>query len=82
MTQELLFGDQSGSKPRPNPDPRVVLRHQENTKTLTALVKIPNLTTWERYFVRELVTHKNISRRQQESLDQLRDKYLTKGETA
>lgn len=73
-----LFGNPSAQTPNPKPETIVGQVSQVNSDILAALVRIPSLSQGERYFIRTLVTHKNISRRQQESLDALRDKYLPK----
>lgn len=54
------------------------LLEQANAEILTALVKLGTLNAWERNFVRWAASHKNLSRRQQDDLMLLRDKYLTK----
>lgn len=60
------------------PKPETVERRAKNAEILTALAKL-ELPAWERQFVRDLVTHKNISPRQQAKLDELRDVYLHLG---
>src|SRR5215813_7090319 len=58
------------------PNPKTVEQQERNDKILTGLAKVPNLNDWERRFVREVVTHKHISPKQQGQLNLLRDKYL------
>jgi hypothetical protein len=53
---------------------------KRNAEILTALSKIENLPAWERQFVRDLVTHKHISPRQQQKLYELRDRFLKGGD--
>jgi hypothetical protein len=60
------------------PKPETVARQQENQKILAELSKLPNLTGWEREFIRDVVTHKNLSPRQQEKILLLMEKYLKK----
>lgn len=60
------------------PKPETVQRQKENAEILTALSKIDKLPPWERQFVRDLVTHRNISPRQQAKLLELRDVFLKK----
>jgi hypothetical protein len=57
------------------PNPETIQRRKDNAAILTALSKL-ELPSWERQFVRDLVTHKNISPRQQAKLEQLRDVFL------
>jgi hypothetical protein len=57
------------------PSAENVLQRKENEEILTALAKLV-LPAWERQFVRTLVTHKNISPKQQAKLLELRDTYL------
>lgn len=61
------------------PSPETIKRKQENDLILTALSKLPNLPPWERQFVRDLVTHKHMSPKQQAKLLEVRDKFLGKG---
>jgi hypothetical protein len=61
------------------PKPETVERQKNNALILAELAKIYPLTEWERGFIRDLVTHKNISPKQQDKLLLLRDKYLMKG---
>jgi len=58
------------------PSPETQARRENNFRILTALAKLEQLTDWERQFVRDLASHKNISPKQQALLLQLRDKYL------
>jgi hypothetical protein len=62
------------------PSPENIRQQQENEKILTALAKL-NLPEWERKFVRDLVTHKRLSPKQQKKLLELRD-LLLKGDSA
>jgi|SoimicMinimDraft_4_1059732.scaffolds.fasta_scaffold02603_2 hypothetical protein len=57
------------------PSAENVQQRKENTEILTALAKL-ELPAWEREFVRTLVTHRNISPKQQTKLLELRDIYL------
>lgn len=57
------------------PKPETLLKQLENSHILSQLAK-RDLTEWERHFISGLVTHKNISPRQQGQLHMLRDKYL------
>jgi hypothetical protein len=59
--------------------PENVERQKRNDETLTALSKIEALPAWERQFVRNCVTHKHLSPRQQAKLDELRDVYVNLG---
>lgn len=59
------------------PRPETIKNRQENSVILNALVKMPDLPAWERNFIRDLVTHKNISPKQQAKLLELRDIYLS-----
>jgi hypothetical protein len=58
------------------PHPESARRRLDNFQILTALAKLEHLSDWERQFVRDLGSHKNISPKQQALLLQLRDKYL------
>lgn len=60
------------------PKPETVKRRHDNAAILTALALIPNLPPWERQFIRDLASHKNISPRQQAKLLSLRDSLLGK----
>ena len=59
------------------PNPETVERQKKNEEILTNLSKLENLTEWERQFIREITSHKNISPRQQEKILLLKSKYLT-----
>jgi hypothetical protein len=59
--------------------PENIDRQKKNAEILTALSKLDNLPPWERQFVRDLVTHKHISPRQQQKLYELRDVFLHLG---
>lgn len=58
--------------------PENIERQKQNARILSALVKIEGLSDWERHFIRTLVTHKNISPKQQTRLLELEEKYLTR----
>jgi hypothetical protein len=58
------------------PKPETLARQQENQRILSELSKLPNLTEWEREFIRDVVTHKNLSPRQQAKILLLMEKYL------
>jgi hypothetical protein len=60
------------------PKPETIIRQQENQRILTELSKLPNLTDWEREFIRDVTTHKNLSPKQQEKILLLMEKYLKK----
>lgn len=57
------------------PSPETIKRREENARILTMLAKSDGLSEWERQFVRDMSSHKNISPKQQALLYQLRDKY-------
>jgi hypothetical protein len=52
---------------------------EENAAILNTLVRLRNLTPEERQFIREVTTHKNLTKRQQETLLYLGEKYLKEG---
>lgn len=58
------------------PKPETVERRKENERILTALAKRHDLDEWTRNFIRDLVTHKNITPKQQTLLLKMRDTYL------
>lgn len=58
------------------PKPETLKRREENAAILTALAKREDLNAWERRFVRNLITHKNISPSQRATLLELRDQYF------
>ena len=58
------------------PHPDTIQLQKRNGAILTGLSKVPNLPPWERQFVRDLVTHKHISPKQQETLNLLEGTYL------
>lgn len=60
--------------------PETVQRQKDNAEILTALSKMENLPPWERQFVRDLSSTKNVSPKQQTKLDQIRDAFLRKPE--
>lgn len=60
------------------PHPESVVKQQKNAQILTALSKLPDLPPWERQFIRDLITHKHISPKQQALLLQLADQLLPK----
>jgi hypothetical protein len=64
------------------PKPETVQRLRDNAEILTALSKIDHLAEWEREFIRQLSTHKNITPKQQNELLLLRDRYLPKDTAA
>ena len=61
------------------PKPETVQRRKDNDEILSALSKLDDLTGWEREFIRSVVTHKNISPKQQNTIYVLRDKYFAGG---
>lgn len=61
------------------PKPETILQKQKNAEILTALSKLDDLNGWERQFIRDVVTHKNLSKKQQEQIFLLRDKYFAGG---
>ena len=61
------------------PKPETVERHRLNAIILSALAKIPNLGEWERNFVRDMASHKNISPKQQAMLLKLEETHLKGG---
>jgi hypothetical protein len=58
------------------PKPETIEQQKENAAILTALSKLPYLPPWERQFVLDLATHKNISPKQRAKLLELRDLLL------
>jgi hypothetical protein len=58
------------------PHPDNVRKARENAEILTALSKLDNLPSWERQFIRSLVTTKHISPKQQAKLYEVRDMFL------
>jgi hypothetical protein len=58
--------------------PENIKRNAENQKILADLAKIPNLTDWERDFIRDVTRHKHLSPKQQEKILLLVEKYLRK----
>lgn len=59
------------------PKPETVARQLRNKEILTALSKL-GLPAWEREFIRNLGSHKNISPKQQAKLLELEEMYLKK----
>lgn len=59
------------------PKPETVARQLRNNEILTALSKM-TLPPWERQFIRDLASHKNLSPRQQAKLLELEEFYLSK----
>lgn len=58
------------------PSPETIAKRIRNSEILTAVSKLDNLTEWEREFVRDVSRRKNVSPKQQETIDLLRQKYF------
>jgi hypothetical protein len=63
------------------PKPETIARRKENAEILTALSKLRGLSEWERGFIRDIASHKNLSPKQQSQIELLRDKYLKESPT-
>ena len=74
---KLICSD-CGSFLKWEPFPDTVEQQKKNDQILTALSKLPDLPAWERQFIRDVVTHKHLSPRQQKKLLELADKLLPK----
>ena len=57
------------------PSEETIKKRARNREMLAALSKLAHLTEWERQFIRDLSSTKNISPKQQVMLDNMRDKY-------
>lgn len=77
LSQGTLFQECQHKQTGVVPTPETEQRHLDNQVILTALSKL-QLPSWERQFVRDVVTHKRITPKQQATLLELRDRFLGK----
>jgi recombinational DNA repair protein (RecF pathway) len=58
------------------PKPETLMQQRENQRILGELTRLPNLSEWEREFIRDVTTHKHLSPKQQKTILELMEKYL------